>query len=454
MLGPLILLLLMQQVSNVPTANSASGVVEGVVRAGGKPAAGVRVGATVPPDSTSDPFFAAALASIAETDAEGRYRLENIPPGRYYISAGRVDLPTYYPGTPSVREATIVSVAAGATRSNVDFALDVVSVGRAAVSFLGASGPVGLTLSVSIQVEDGGKVPVFGEGHFPVLKLTRVGTTLPVEMWFSAMAVTVPLPLGTIPDEYKVTVEDLPDGYAVKAITHGSTDILKENLKLSRQGLAIQPARPAITALVPAAGIASSGIPISLTLTRAPRPASPGVRVLGRTAGVGGEVYLSGKPGFLYQDGTFEFSGVPPGLHTILRYGGNSVTAAPVLVRDRDIEGIALQPVSILPTDVFSDVGKPVEGNAPASVGWLSFIGRVLDGASQETLDHGTVTVAGYGGIRQTFAIVAGEGFRIPRLLPGTYTITINVTDYASTPHTVVVGLEDLKLDLKATKEQ
>jgi hypothetical protein len=449
MLGSLILLLLMQQVSNVPTANGASGVVEGVVRAGGKPAAGVRVGATVPPDSTSDPFFAAALASIAETDAEGRYRLENIPPGRYYISAGRLDLPTYYPGTPSLREATIVSVASGATLSNVNISLDVVSAGRAAMSFLGSSGPVGLTMSVSTQVEDGGKVPVFAEGRFPVLRLTKAGTTIPTEMWFSASTVTVPLPLGTFPDEYKVTVDDLPDGFEVKAITHGAADILKENLKLSRQGLSVQ-LSPIIAGLVPGAGIGT----IFITLTRTPKPAPPGARVTGRAVGAGGEIYLSGKPGFLYQDGTFEFRGVPPGLHTILRYGGNSVAAAPVLVRDRDIEGVALQPVSILPTDVFSGVGKPLDGNAPASVGSLSITGRVLDGASQEMLDHGTVTVAGYGGIRQTFAIVAGDGFRIPRLLPGTYTITINVTDYASTTHTVVVGLEDLKLDLKATKEK
>jgi hypothetical protein len=449
MLKSLMVFLLMQQVSNVPTAN---GVVEGVLRtSGGKPAAGVRVSATVPPDTTSDSLTSLALASLAETDASGRYRLENIPPGRYYISAGRVDLPTYYPGIPSIREATIVSVTAGATLSNVNFTLDEISAGRAVSAAGLGRGPVGLTLSVSIQVEDGGKVPVFGEGHYPVLRLRSTVTPLTFEMWFSAITVTVPLPVGTLPDEYRVAVEDLPDGYAVKAITYGSADLLKENLKLSRQGLAIQPGNQSAIALLSTAGIASSGIPLSVTLAKTPTPLPAGVRVTGRTAGVGGEIYLSGKPGFLYLDGTFEFRGVAPGLHTILRYGGNSVTAAPVLVRDRDIEDIGLRATSILPADVFSGEVKPVDGNAPASAGWVSLSGRVLDGASQEVLDHGTVTLAGYGGIQQIFAIVGGEGFRVPQLLPGTYTLTVNVTGYDSTVHPVVVGGEDLKLDLKAT---
>src|SRR5689334_19303784 len=97
-----LLFAILLQIPNLPALN---GAVTGVVRtAAGKPAAGVRVSAVVPPASATDEFTATAMASIVETDAEGRFRLEAVPPGRYYISAGRVDFPTYYPGTTILSE--------------------------------------------------------------------------------------------------------------------------------------------------------------------------------------------------------------------------------------------------------------------------------------------------------------------------------------------------------------
>jgi len=59
------------------------------------------------PDALENIAEGAAMAGIAETDAEGKYTLENIPPGRYLIAAGRLDLQTYYPGTQSTAEARI-----------------------------------------------------------------------------------------------------------------------------------------------------------------------------------------------------------------------------------------------------------------------------------------------------------------------------------------------------------
>ena len=37
------------------------------------------------------------LASIAETDSNGNYRLDDLPPGRYYVVTGKFDDGTYYP---------------------------------------------------------------------------------------------------------------------------------------------------------------------------------------------------------------------------------------------------------------------------------------------------------------------------------------------------------------------
>jgi hypothetical protein len=63
----------------------------------GLPASGIRVAAMALQDASQD-RVSASMVSITQTDAAGRYRLEDIPPGRYYIVAGRVDLPTFYPG--------------------------------------------------------------------------------------------------------------------------------------------------------------------------------------------------------------------------------------------------------------------------------------------------------------------------------------------------------------------
>jgi Spy/CpxP family protein refolding chaperone len=103
-----------------PSTPLPTGTISGVVRmADGTPAAGVRVTAT-----RADAADAVtAMASLTQTDATGRYRLESVPPGRYYISAGRVDLPTYYPGTLSLTQGITVSVATAATVSDIDFVI-------------------------------------------------------------------------------------------------------------------------------------------------------------------------------------------------------------------------------------------------------------------------------------------------------------------------------------------
>ena len=114
-----------------PTAQPR-GAITGQIRAmDGSPAAWVRVAAlTVPagnmgPDSGPNYFNAGPPASIALADEQGRYRLENVPAGRYYILAGLAAEPTYYPNatTTNTNNATIVTVGAGATIDNINFRL-------------------------------------------------------------------------------------------------------------------------------------------------------------------------------------------------------------------------------------------------------------------------------------------------------------------------------------------
>jgi hypothetical protein len=88
------------------------GTVTGVLRTNeGTPMASVRV-AVVPADGTD---AGDVLQALVQTDSDGRYRIENVPPGRYHIMTGRMDSPLYHPGVDDVRRATTIVVADGGT---------------------------------------------------------------------------------------------------------------------------------------------------------------------------------------------------------------------------------------------------------------------------------------------------------------------------------------------------
>ncbi|HEX5000412.1 MAG TPA: carboxypeptidase regulatory-like domain-containing protein [Terriglobia bacterium] len=103
-------------------AQIGRGVVTGRIRAAdGQPAAGARVAAMEVSDPNVAVSGASLLASITETDSDGRYRLDDLPPGRYYVVVGKLDTPTYYPGAKTVANARAVAVTAGATVAGIDF---------------------------------------------------------------------------------------------------------------------------------------------------------------------------------------------------------------------------------------------------------------------------------------------------------------------------------------------
>ena len=93
------------------------GTVTGVLRTNeGAPMSSVRV-AVVPADGTDT---GSVLQAIAETDSDGRYRMENVPPGHYHIMTGRIDSPLFHPGVDDIRRATTIVVAEGSTTQVVE----------------------------------------------------------------------------------------------------------------------------------------------------------------------------------------------------------------------------------------------------------------------------------------------------------------------------------------------
>jgi hypothetical protein len=103
-------------------AQTQGGVIAGrIVSIDGSPAAQRRVVAQAVLERADVALGASMLAGLAQTDNDGRFRLENIPPGRYYIVLDPLDIPSYYPGVTKPDRATIVTVSDASVIEGMDF---------------------------------------------------------------------------------------------------------------------------------------------------------------------------------------------------------------------------------------------------------------------------------------------------------------------------------------------
>jgi hypothetical protein len=93
----------------------------------GAPAAAIRISAlpapppNILPSDGQNYYATTAPAATTLTDAQGRYRLGNLAPGRYLIIASVFGYPTFYPATNSADRATVVTVGAEAPVAGIDF---------------------------------------------------------------------------------------------------------------------------------------------------------------------------------------------------------------------------------------------------------------------------------------------------------------------------------------------
>ena len=185
---------------------SVAGQIQG--RDGSRPA-GVRVSAlTVPsgnmgPETGANYFEFGPPAATALTDAQGRFRLEGLPAGRYFIMAGLVGQPTYYSGNGagSQNPSTITTIAAGQSVPGLDFKLlfDVGTTVSGRIN-LGTNMAAGQTAVLTgSKVEEFLQTPLRPDGTF---EFGRVPAG-------SYLLTTFPLPPGVIPQPVIVRNTDV-----------------------------------------------------------------------------------------------------------------------------------------------------------------------------------------------------------------------------------------------------
>ena len=209
----LALLLAMTLGAQSPAVPQNSSIVGLLKTAAGTPASRVSVAAAAVSGDRSK-FDRTAVVGLVQTDDQGRYLLENIPPGRYYIVAGRLDFPTFYPGEIRSEAATVLEISSGVQVLGIDFTVDEDSV-RPGTPF---------TLNVQVLVEGGGPAP--DTAAKPIIQLTRTGITKTLEVPITTASFTLPDAGAT----YQIRLLNLPNNYVLTSMTLSEIDLTKTPL--------------------------------------------------------------------------------------------------------------------------------------------------------------------------------------------------------------------------------
>jgi len=445
-------ILFAQGISQTP---ADTGTVTGIVRtSSGTPASGVRVSAMSRSSTPADAKAEISTSSLAQTDEQGRYRLENIPPGSYVIAAGRVTLPTYYPATLDMSKSTSVSVAASSVVANINITMDDASI-RPPDSATDVSDVAGLTLPVQVRMEGDAKQPVFANGKSIMLRFTRTKDGAISESPLNASILNIPVPNSLPGYEYRVTIENLPAGYAVKSMVQDGVNLLNNTLKVTAKNF-IQAEIPVYGAALPGAmqdkvriayGAGGPMIPLEVALTGAASTSPSGVRVRGKAPRRGTwELSMDGSSTILFADGSFECRGVMPGRHVLLLQNKFVEPvrnlAASIVVGDQDLNDVVVEDTVVLPKEIQFPAEMPPPGTV---IPLVSIQGRVFDSAKHPILG-GSVTLSGASSA--AFPIDNEGLFHIPGLLPGTYDLTVERSREDVLHLTVHLGEASVDLDL------
>jgi hypothetical protein len=405
-------------------AAQATGRVSGrLTTPDGGPAANIRVMAMAVDDAA--PAGSVIIGSV-QTDRSGNYRIEDLPPGRYYITAGLVEIPSYYPGVAQQSDATVVSVAARASVQRIDFVqvrptslkvsgrvvrtnvqpfqpmkgsevalylrgtpplrtvtaddgtfeFQYVRPGTYDADVLGPvtanrvpvvvtdKGVTGLQLEVIPRNQVTGRVVVDGGGPTPrvTFSVEEAGGTVHMPA-ADMLSFTLTLPDG----EPRITVVpgSLPAGYTVASFRYGRTDLLREPFRntFSKDDEIVLTVRPPSRSRVVVRG----------------RVVAMDLKVAGGRVTLTSPAFAENRSAEIRADGSFVIPGVPPGTYVAT----SSFVGAPtpsIVVGDSDLKNVEILVPS--PSAASMDPEKVV-----ASLAW------VLHDAAGAVVERGNRTV-------------------------------------------------------------
>jgi hypothetical protein len=104
---------------------------------------------------------------------------------------------------------------------------------------------------------------------------------------------------------------------------------------------------------------------------------------------------ISGRPGVVFSDESFEFDRVPPGRHLVAAMNTAVPKAALIIVGNKDVEGIELKPTFLLPNDVRvpEDPLPPGPYSAGTTLPMARLTGTVLEEGTRNRITEGEIEV-------------------------------------------------------------
>ena len=272
--------------------NPANGSISGTLKLpDGLPAAGIRVAVMAVPETPLPANDTVTLVRLAESDTNGRYRLENIPAGRYYLTAGLLSELTYYPEGFDQTKARVIVITPDARLSGYDFipgAFPITVKGRVVLDPSSATPVQKMELSGPQRVTVG----IRSDGSFEIARL------VPGEYTIS------PVPLFAFNSATGQSVV-----YRVQSVVYGDTRTDVQSVRIESL------VRADLT--VTFAAISLAGLPpvkISGRVMNVAREAPPLRTTVWLTSAIPG---LSSREALVKVDNSFEFVDVPPGIYKL-----------------------------------------------------------------------------------------------------------------------------------------
>jgi hypothetical protein len=196
---------------------------------------------------------------------------------------------------------------------------------------------------------------------------------------------------------------------------------------------------------------------ISIVLERLPQTQTQGTRVAGQLrVDPNRSIYISGVPGTVYTDGSFEFLGVRPGRHAIVTRNNpdrERPKVASIVIGTRDVSDVQLEESTIAPLmSEPSNVAAMPRSTESGRLSLLRIRGHVVDGETGLPFDAGKVIVNSDQSL--TFSLEPDGRFEVPRLLPGTYSLQVTAYGVGTIQKTVVLDERDVSIELAIGPER